>query len=1074
MKRVIVLVSALLGNVIFGQASVDPGTKNDIQKIFPATPETYSLFKAGDFPVDYRTGKLNVSVPLYEIKTKYGVTIPIGLTYNTGGVKVDESSGIAGLGWSLSIPNGISVEMHGKNDLVNSVWFPKEPANYLTQDFSQLPQDIKNKLLNVKEGILDTQPDIYHYNLPTISGSFIKDSNGNFQTIPYENVKISYANDKFTITDPKGVIYTLKSGNTVNAISSASSEAYFSSFVLERIKFPNNEEINFAYGKTTTYSHSTHSFTDIYIPIEANNPLCADSRKDLHSTTNNMYRDALLTEITHNGEKITFNYASTIGGTLGRKDLNGGANSTFALSEVVGTYNNKVFKKMALEHDYFTTSGGDVAYKNFRLKLNKVKNLLDGTEYSFEYDETGKPFLGSFSQDIWGYYNAQQNLSMIPNARYFNNNYTSGGNRNVNPQSSQAYILKKINYPTKGYSSFTYENNNIWQTLIIPQEEFTPKANVIGVLNTGASNATQTSSEFYLNEVPTQPGETIDFLVDFVNSCANNVPPGTPVSIGDTNGYGYLEEQQSNGSWKILVQFENNTIGSVLQTANSHNPSYKKRLRVMLQSNNPEGGCSVSFSVSKKRVYKATTNQNTIVGGLRIKNINDFDGQTNYTKRSFEYNKTGGLSNQSSGNIASPLEFLKMHYSSVRSSGSSQYILCENFSLSADQAVSSSLSSRDAVAYEYVTENTLGRGKKVYQFPAYINNLDITYPDAGFNPYQHQNKNILNEKSYSAEGNLLQEKIYQYELSYLKNPLSADYLPATVNASALSTSFAFFDVNTNVISKMNNSFVIESGKWLLSKAIMKDYLNNTLTKEVSHTYSLADINKPINLIKSQGLSSDGTITEAIYQYATEQNNTDMITSNMVSIPIQTEAKENAKTISKTKTVYAKNALTTNLILPVSAQKFDKDNPGSAKNMIEYNQYDGQGNILQYTIKGNVINVPTVIIWGYNNTLPIAKIEGATYQEVLSLASNIISKSDADVDVATEKDLVTALDVFRNQDAFKNYSVTTYTYDPLIGVTSVTPSTGLREFYKYDNAGRLQSIVDANGNILKEMNYNYKH
>ena len=490
----------------------------------------------------------------------------------------------------------------------------------------------------------------------------------------------------------------------------------------------------------------------------------------------------------------------------------------------------------------------------------------------------------------------------------------------------------------------------------------------------------------------------------------------------------------------------------------------------MLQSNNPDGGCSVSFSVSKRRVYK-TTNQNTIVGGLRIKSINDFDGQTSYTKRTFEYNKTGSLSNQSSGNIASPLEFLKKHYSAINPTGQTLQILCENFALSADQAVNSSLSGRDVVAYEYVTENTLGRGKKVYQFPAYENNLDITYPDAGWNPYQYQNKNILNEKSYSADGNLLQEKAYAYELSYLKNPLSADHLPASVNSASLSTSFAFFDVNTDKVIKMNNSYVVESGKWLLSRAIMKEYLNNTLTRETSNTYSLDDMNKPINLIKSAGSSFDGSVSEADYQYAGEQNNTDMVAANMVSIPIQIEAKENGKTISKTKTVYAKNAVTGNMILPVATQKFDKDNAASAKNTIDYNQYDTQGNVLQYTTKGST---PTAIIWGYNNTLPIAKIEGVTYQQAVSFAADIIAKSNADVDAGTEKELMTALDTFRNQDALKNYSITTYTYDPLIGVTTVTPSTGLREFYTYDAAGRLQSVVDANGNILKEMDYNYKH
>jgi YD repeat-containing protein len=53
-------------------------------------------------------------------------------------------------------------------------------------------------------------------------------------------------------------------------------------------------------------------------------------------------------------------------------------------------------------------------------------------------------------------------------------------------------------------------------------------------------------------------------------------------------------------------------------------------------------------------------------------------------------------------------------------------------------------------------------------------------------------------------------------------------------------------------------------------------------------------------------------------------------------------------------------------------------------------------------------------------------------------------------------------------------VTTYTYDPLIGVTSITPPSGIRESYIYDSANRLQKVIDVNGKVLKEMKYNYKN
>ncbi|MDQ0477483.1 hypothetical protein [Chryseobacterium sp. MDT2-18] len=54
-----------------------------------------------------------------------------------------------------------------------------------------------------------------------------------------------------------------------------------------------------------------------------------------------------------------------------------------------------------------------------------------------------------------------------------------------------------------------------------------------------------------------------------------------------------------------------------------------------------------------------------------------------------------------------------------------------------------------------------------------------------------------------------------------------------------------------------------------------------------------------------------------------------------------------------------------------------------------------------------------------------------------------------------------------------FQITTYTYDPLIGVRSITPPSGLREYYFYDAANRLKEVRDSNGNVLKEYQYHYK-
>ncbi|MGJ1448747.1 hypothetical protein ACR79S_20275 [Sphingobacterium spiritivorum] len=56
-----------------------------------------------------------------------------------------------------------------------------------------------------------------------------------------------------------------------------------------------------------------------------------------------------------------------------------------------------------------------------------------------------------------------------------------------------------------------------------------------------------------------------------------------------------------------------------------------------------------------------------------------------------------------------------------------------------------------------------------------------------------------------------------------------------------------------------------------------------------------------------------------------------------------------------------------------------------------------------------------------------------------------------------------------EDAF----ITSYTYDPLIGMTSETDPSGRTTFYEYDGFGRLSVVKDDIGNIIKKICYNYK-
>lgn len=56
----------------------------------------------------------------------------------------------------------------------------------------------------------------------------------------------------------------------------------------------------------------------------------------------------------------------------------------------------------------------------------------------------------------------------------------------------------------------------------------------------------------------------------------------------------------------------------------------------------------------------------------------------------------------------------------------------------------------------------------------------------------------------------------------------------------------------------------------------------------------------------------------------------------------------------------------------------------------------------------------------------------------------------------------------------NAQITTYTYDPKIGITSKTDTRGQTEYYEYDNMKRLIRILDMNKNLLKTFDYNFRN
>lgn len=65
------------------------------------SPDSRTLVRDIQNPVDYHTGTVNVQAPLYTVQAN-GISIPITLSYNTSGIKVNDTPTSTGLGWRLS------------------------------------------------------------------------------------------------------------------------------------------------------------------------------------------------------------------------------------------------------------------------------------------------------------------------------------------------------------------------------------------------------------------------------------------------------------------------------------------------------------------------------------------------------------------------------------------------------------------------------------------------------------------------------------------------------------------------------------------------------------------------------------------------------------------------------------------------------------------------------------------------------------------------------------------------------------------------------------------------------------
>jgi len=325
---------------------------------------------------------------------------------------------------------------------------------------------------------------------------------------------------------------------------------------------------------------------------------------------------------------------------------------------------------------------------------------------------------------------------------------------------------------------------------------------------------------------------------------------------------------------------------------------------------------------------------------------------------------------------------------------------------------------------------------------------------------------VLNKKEKDTSGNLIRETINNYSL----NP--DGYIPKIVYGIGTSSINTFIAESTQ-IKELNFELNYYNSDYVyLNSSETKDFYNNsqisTNQQNIFNSLGLLDTKRI--------LYSNNETDEVISKYAHDKQNQKLINANVIGIPLEVETKKNGKTLNKTEIKYENISN----IMPTSTSYYNKQT-NSTEIEITYDLYDSKGNNIQFTSKDGI---PTSIIWGYKSTEPIAIIKGATYVQIMQIFGlnandnnaylnlDIVKKSDLDIDDSSENLLLKELNIFRNKEELKNFEISTITYDPQIGVKSLTPASGIKENYIYDTTNRLEKLTDIDGNILKEYKYNY--
>ena len=1081
MKRsLFIFLFVLAVQYVFCQANPDNFAK--MVDFLPPPPNAAAITKAGLIGLNKNTGAPSISIPLYQVKGR-NLGMEVSLTYSSNGIKVDEIASRVGMGWAINAGGVVTRTVRGLQDELNTRLLPTGNFgdDWPTYNF------FNNIGTATPSGSYDGEPDLFNFSVDGISGSFVFDENMQVVLVPHNNVKIEYDFNStiwnFKLTGPDGTKYYF-GGNTATETTKRMQTcgkifgAYIpTAWYLKKIEHLNGEIITLNYtaleysydtgiSETRTYTNGNPGYDPYSSTNFCDMPAPGGPGWEITNCKNYVNtRGVLLDEIvTDNYAKVKFNYTT-------RPDANDKLISSIVETDLTNNTNIRSF-------GFNYTNNATATYNNYQgegftvpyltsLTENSADNLQTKTHY-FTYDDPGaRPCRLSYAQDHWGFFNGKNNTMLVPKIDELSYMFPLvTGNREADFNFTTKGMLKKIVYPTGGIQTIEYEPHiSHGSSSGMPLHTVTcqvtgegPQMTVYKVIPLTITNQQFQWLKIHLVSY-CSPGFTCDGIHDY-----------SRVDIKNGNGniiytQGLFPDQSTDFTVPISL------AGDYTLTLNA------------------VGRASSGVTVEYHPVITTLSNADIILaGGVRVKSILTGNPNEMPILKKYYYGEMQSLDVSTLGAQREPsyLTIYKISHPSFHEATSNSPSAFCSWSLLFNALHSNSLSNlfdynNQIASYGSVVE---GIGEN-FEGGATQTKFNV-FPDEG--PITAWGTKMLNAPAVNTalalNGKPTEETIFRKNSSgqlipvskkaYTYNVTSMRQIPGYVVNKFRNPNF-IPNQNTTFAAHEENMYLIRSfdvmkyyvyAPWTVTETVTENLYDengsNPLTTSTTNHYTN---NVHLQLTSSETVNSKNETITSINKYPQDYAGNAvydaMLTNHIITPVIDSRVTNSANStdIEEAKNNYA--SWGNGNYNTASIQKSVKGN--ALENLGTITMRDAYGNIVEFTGKDGITNA---IIWGYKNTYPVAKIAYAGYNQAIAQLSVTMTALQS-MDGAT---LLTELNRIRT--GIPAAQITTYTYKPLVGVTSITDPNNKANTYEYDAFSRLALIKDQGDNVVKKIDYQY--